>query len=43
MVNSDFYLGVQASLFQAIDRKSRQRLHIYKEEVNYPDLNSDEF
>lgn len=34
MVNSDFYLGVQASLFQAIDRKSRQRLHIYKEEMN---------
>lgn len=34
MVNSDFYLNIQASLFQAIDRKSRQRLHTYKEEMN---------
>lgn len=33
MVDSDFYLNLQALLFQAINKKSRERLHIYKEEM----------
>lgn len=34
MVDSDFYLNIQALLFQAINKKSRQRLHTYKDEMN---------